>query len=172
MGFFVPTQFTRSGTDLLPVSCKLSVFCKSVFLVQISYKFKKNGNHVQYATICEGTRTWSDYLANRVDQRCSFLFQFKINLSLFMCVLFCLSFVCISAYANVYFKTTIIKQNIKIILLAGVPSCQVLPGYLITAPPSVCVPTVIGVLAVWIQHQKKKSIIFLSQERKKDGTVH
>ena len=34
-----------------------------------------------------------------------------------MCVLFYLSFVCISAYANVYFKPTIIKQNIKIILL-------------------------------------------------------
>ena len=34
------------------------------------------------------------------------LFQFKINLSLFMCVLFYSSFVCISAYANVYFKTT------------------------------------------------------------------
>jgi len=49
------------------------------------------------------------------------LFQFKINLSFFMCVLFYLSFVCISAYANVYFKTTIIKQNIKTILIAGVP---------------------------------------------------
>ena len=29
---------------------------------------------------------------------------------------------------------------------------QALPGYLITAPPSVCVPDVIGVLAVWIQN--------------------
>jgi len=47
------------------------------------------------------------------------LFQFKINLSLtlFMCVLFYSSFACISAYANVYLRTTIIKQNIKIILL-------------------------------------------------------
>ena len=34
-----------------------------------------------------------------------------------MCVLFYLSFGCISAYANVYFQPTIIKQNIKIILL-------------------------------------------------------
>ena len=34
-----------------------------------------------------------------------------------MCVLFNSLFVCISAHANVYFKTTIIKQNIKIILL-------------------------------------------------------
>jgi len=71
-----------------------------------------------------------------------------------MCVLFYSSFVCISAY--IYFKTTIIKQNIKIILIAGVPSSQALPGFLIPAPPSVCVPDVIGALAVWIQNQKKK----------------
>jgi len=62
-----------------------------------------------------------------------------------MCVLFCSSFVCISAYANVYFKTTIIKQNIKIVLLqnnihvskihcgSAVRFGQALPGYLITA---------------------------------------
>jgi len=37
---------------------------------------------------------------------------------------------------------------------AGVPSSQALPGYLITAPPSVCVPDVIGALSVWIQNQK------------------
>ena len=81
------------------------------------------------------------------------LLQITINLLLFMCVLFYSSFVCISAYANVYFKTTIIKQNITIILIAGVPSIQTLPGFLITAPPSVCVPDVFGVLAVWIQKQ-------------------
>ena len=34
-----------------------------------------------------------------------------------MCDFFYSSFVCMTAYANVYFKTTIIKQNIKIILL-------------------------------------------------------
>ena len=68
---------------------------------------------------------------------------------------FVLFIVCISAYANVYFKPTIIKPNIKIILTARVPSSQALPGFLITAPPSVCVPDVIGALAVWIQHQKK-----------------
>ena len=55
-----------------------------------------------------------------------------------MCVLFYSSFVCISAFANVYFKTTIIKQNIKTILIAGVPASQALPGFLITAPPSLC----------------------------------
>jgi len=40
--------------------------------------------------------------------------------------------------------------------IAGVPSSQVLPGYLITAPPSVCVPSLLGALAVWIQNHKKK----------------
>ena len=46
----------------------------------------------------------------------------------------------------------IIKQNMKIILVAGVPSSQSLLGFPVTtAPPSLCVPDVIGVLAVWIQ---------------------
>jgi len=40
--------------------------------------------------------------------------------------------------------------------IAGVPSSQALLGYLITAPPSVCVPDVIGALPVWIQQPKKK----------------
>jgi len=39
----------------------------------------------------------------------------------------------------------------------GVPSSQALPGYLITAPPSVCISDVIGALAVWIQNKTKKS---------------
>jgi len=36
--------------------------------------------------------------------------------------------------------------------IVGVPSSQALPGFLMTAPrpPSVCVPAVIGALAVWI----------------------
>ena len=38
--------------------------------------------------------------------------------------------------------------------IAGVPSSQALLGYLITAPPSVCIPTVIGALTVWFQNQK------------------
>jgi len=41
--------------------------------------------------------------------------------------------------------------------IVGVPSSQALPGFLITAPPSVCVPVVIGDLAEWIQNPKKKS---------------
>jgi len=39
--------------------------------------------------------------------------------------------------------------------IAGLPSSQALLGFIITAPPSVCVPTVIGALVVWIQNQKK-----------------
>ena len=77
-----------------------------------------------------------------------------------MCVLFYESFVCILAYANVQSTTTIIKQNIKMIpgLIAGVLSSQALPGFLTTAPPSVCVPEVTGALAVWIQKQKTKAL--------------
>jgi len=92
----------------------------------------------------------------QLDNHISNLVQFKINLSLFMCVLFYSSFVCISAYANIYFKATIIKQNTKIILIAGVPSSQALPGFLVTAPPSVCVSDVIGALACGFQTTKKK----------------
>jgi len=40
--------------------------------------------------------------------------------------------------------------------IAGVLSNQALPGYLSTATPSVCVPAVLGAIAVWIQNQKKK----------------
>jgi len=43
------------------------------------------------------------------------------------------SFVCISAYANFHSKTTIKKQKIKIILIAGVPKSQAAPVYLIAA---------------------------------------
>jgi len=39
--------------------------------------------------------------------------------------------------------------------IAGVPSSQALPGFLITAPPSVCVPDVIGALVCGIQTKKK-----------------
>jgi len=63
----------------------------------------------------------------------------------------------LSRFHCAWLKTTILKQNIKIILIAGVPSSQALPGFLIiTAPPSVCVPDATGALAVWIQNQKKK----------------
>ena len=41
--------------------------------------------------------------------------------------------------------------------IAGVPSSQALPGFFITAPTSVCVPDVLGALAVWIQNHTKKN---------------
>ena len=99
------------------------------------------------------------------------LFQLKINLSLFMCVLFYLSesFVCISAYANVYFKTTIIKQKIELILLVRGPlrechsirsGASGLPYY---CAPLVRISVVIELLTVW-RHNKPNS-------QKKTGPV-
>jgi len=41
--------------------------------------------------------------------------------------------------------------------IAGVPSSQALPGFLITAPPSVCIPDVIGALAFGFQTKPKKN---------------
>ena len=35
---------------------------------------------------------------------------------------------------------------------------QALPGFLITAPPSACVPAVLGALAVWIQNHLEYSL--------------
>jgi len=56
------------------------------------------------------------------------------------------------------------QQNIEIILIAGVPSSQALAGYLITAPPSVCVPAVIGVLAVLIEKKNPRGgVLFYSK---------
>jgi len=44
-----------------------------------------------------------------------------------------------------------------------------LPGYLITAPPSVCVPDVLGALAVWIQNQKKAYIYTVKLRDKEEN---
>ena len=40
--------------------------------------------------------------------------------------------------------------------IAGLPSSWALPGFPVTAPPSVCVPAVIGALAVWRQKKQNK----------------
>jgi len=108
-----------------------------------------------------GRNTWSNIWTKnyKLKNQIFNLFQYITNLVLCMCVFFSSSFVCIFACANVYFKTTIIKPNIKIILTAGVPSSQVLPGFLITTPPIVCVSALLGALAVWIQKQNKKTPI-------------
>ena len=64
----------------------------------------------------------------------------KSTLLLRMCAVFYSSFVCTSAYANVFFKT-ILRECLR----AGLP-----PGFPSTAPPPVCVLAVLGTLAVWI----------------------
>ena len=43
--------------------------------------------------------------------------------------------------------------------IAGVPSSQALPGFLISASPSVCVPAVTGALAVWIKKKKACQVV-------------
>ena len=79
-----------------------------------------------------------------------------------MRVLFYLFFVCISAYANVYFKTTIIKQNIKIMLPVRGPLRECRPirsgasGLPYYCAPLVCISVVIELLAVW-RHNKPKT---------------
>jgi len=45
---------------------------------------------------------------------------------------------------------------------AGVPSSQALQGFLITTPPPVFFPAVLGALAVWIPYPKKKLLVFRS----------
>jgi len=50
------------------------------------------------------------------------------------------------------------------LLIAGVPSSQALPGFLITTPPSVCVPDVIGALACEFQTKNKKQAAALELE--------
>jgi len=64
-----------------------------------------------------------------------------------------LGFIVLSFLFSLFYNNH--KTNIKILLTAGVPLSQALPGFLITAP-SVCVSAVLGALAVWIQNQKKK----------------
>jgi len=54
-------------------------------------------------------------------------------------------------YANVYVNIHMSGVHCGSAVRFG----QALPGFLITAPPSVCVSTVLGALGVWIQNQKK-----------------
>jgi len=54
-------------------------------------------------------------------------------------------------YKYMHFTTTFMCPR----SIAGVPSSQALPGFLITAPPSVCVSDEIGALACGFQTKKK-----------------
>jgi len=57
--------------------------------------------------------------------------------------------------------------------IAGVPSSQALLGFIITAPQPVCVPAVIGALAVRIQNQKKiKMPMFLAPSATDSKCAH
>ena len=62
--------------------------------------------------------------------------------------------VCMGLLLHIPFKTTFMCPR----SIAGVPLNQALPGFLITAPPSVFVPAVICALAVWIQHWNTKKL--------------
>jgi len=57
--------------------------------------------------------------------------------------------------------------------IAGVPWSRALPRFPITAPPPVCVPDVIGALAVWGQNPKKKKVLgkIAIQDRGKNETL-
>ena len=50
----------------------------------------------------------------------------------------------LATYKYIHFKPTFMCPR----SIAGVPSSQALPDFLITAPPSVLVPAVLGALAV------------------------
>ena len=52
-------------------------------------------------------------------------------------------------------STCIVRMPSSPMSIAGVPSSRALPGFSITAPPPVCVPDVIGALAVCRQNKTK-----------------
>jgi len=58
-------------------------------------------------------------------------------------------------YANVYVNQ---YSRSEIHCGSAVRFGQALPGFFITAPPSVCVSAFLGALAVWIRKKKKKKV--------------
>jgi len=66
-------------------------------------------------------------------------------------------YACVSCFISILFVYMYVRMPSSPGSIAGVSSSQVLPGFLITAPPSVCVPDVIGALAMWIQNHKKQN---------------
>ena len=85
------------------------------------------------------------------------LLQFKTNLNMFMCVLFCYRL-----FVSLRMRMPTSNQqpqnkNIRIVRIAGVPSGQALPGFFITSLLSVIVSAVPGTQAVWIPNQKNNN---------------
>jgi len=66
-------------------------------------------------------------------------------------------YACVCCFIFILFVDMCVRMPSSPGSIAGVPSSQALLGSLITAPPSVYVPDVIGALDVWIQKPKKKS---------------
>jgi len=62
------------------------------------------------------------------------------------------------AYVNSSDSRSGFDSLLRVTWIAGVSLSQALPGFLITAPPSVCVPAVLGALAVWIQNHLEYSL--------------
>jgi len=78
----------------------------------------------------------------------------------FVLFLVCL-YVCVCKYVlqnNMRMYMSINIHRSEVHCGSAVRFGQALPGFLITAPPSVCVSAVLGVLAVCIQNPKKKKI--------------
>ena len=85
------------------------------------------------------------------------LLQSKINLFLCMCVLFHFSFVCTSAYANVYFKTAFNQHSC---VRGPLRECRSIrsgaSGLSYYCAPLVCVSAALESLALW-RHYKPKT---------------
>jgi len=67
-------------------------------------------------------------------------------------------YACVSCFISILFVYMYVHMPSSPRFIAGVPSRRALPGYLITAPPPVCVPAVLGALAVW---RPKKKVYYL-----------
>ena len=74
-------------------------------------------------------------------------------------------YTCVSCSISILFLYTYVRMPSSPGSIAGVPSRKALLGYLITAPPSVCVPAVLGALVVWIQHPKNRALLLLRNFR-------
>jgi len=63
-------------------------------------------------------------------------------------------YACVSCYICIMFLYMYVRMPSSPRSIVRVPLSRAIPGYPITAPPPVCVPDVIGALAVWFQNHK------------------